>query len=192
MIDKKEFNSMVGELTDFDSKREDIIKNSRDILKLSKQAIYNVHRGDLNYAKKNLDEAKKMIGSIKSEIKKDNNLDTIGAFNAALQEFVEGITYYSYVKDGKIPTKKELKVDTTNYLLGICDLTGELGRRAVFLTIDKKYDEVKKIYDVVSDIFGEFLKFDFRNGELRKKSDSIKYNMKKIEEIMYDIQKLQQ
>ena len=57
--------------------------------------------------------------------------------------------------------------------------------------VEKKFDEVKKIYDVVSEIFGEFLKFDFRNGELRKKSDSIKYNMKKIEEIMYDIQKLQ-
>ncbi|MBT7927970.1 hypothetical protein HN695_06565, partial [Candidatus Woesearchaeota archaeon] len=28
---------------------------------------------------------------------------------------------------------------------------------------------------------------DLRNGELRKKSDAIKWNLKKIEDILYDI-----
>jgi len=181
---------MASELTSFDAKREEVIKKSRDILKLSKQAVYNVHRNDLNYAKKNLDDAKEIIDSIKAEIKKDSNLETIGAFGAGLQEYVEGLTYYSYIKTGNIPTRKDVGVDTENYLLGICDLTGELGRKAVFLAIDKKFDEVKKIHEVVSEIYGEFLKFDFRNGELRKKSDSIKYNLKKIEELMFDIRKL--
>lgn len=190
MLDKKDFNRMATELSEFDSKREEIIKDSRDILKLSKLAVYHAHRGDLNYAKKNIEDAKVMIGQIKAEIKKIKGLDSIGAFSAALQEWVEAATYYGYLRTGNIPTKKDLDVDTENYLLGVCDLTGELGRKAVFLTIDKKFDEVKKIHEVVSEIYGEFLKFDFRNGELRKKSDTIKYNLKKIEEIMYDIRKL--
>jgi hypothetical protein len=31
------------------------------------------------------------------------------------------------------------------------------------------------------------LDFDFRSGELRKKSDAIKWNLKKIEDILYDL-----
>jgi len=54
-------------------------------------------------------------------------------------------------------------------------------------TINEEYDEIKFIKEFVSDIYNEFLKFEFRNGELRKKSDSIKWNLKKIEEIIYDI-----
>ena len=37
------------------------------------------------------------------------------------------------------------------------------------------------------EIYGEFLKLHLRNGELRKKSDAIKWNLKKLEEVMYDI-----
>ena len=73
------------------------------------------------------------------------------------------------------------------YLLGLCDLTGELGRRSVFATIDSNFEEVKKIRDIVDSIYKAFLEFDLRNSELRKKSDSIKWNLKKIEEILYDL-----
>jgi hypothetical protein len=48
----------------------------------------------------------------------------------------------------------------------------------------KKALEIK---DVVDEIYGEFLKMDLRNSELRKKSDQIKWNLKKLEEIAYDI-----
>ena len=54
---------------------------------------------------------------------------------------------------------------------------------------NKDPDEVVRIKDCVEEIFGEFLKIDLRNGTLRKKSDSIKWNLKKLEEIMYDIKK---
>ena len=45
----------------------------------------------------------------------------------------------------------------------------------------------EKIKELVHDIYGEFLKLHLRNGELRKKSDAIKWNLKKLEEVMYDI-----
>ncbi|MBR9676253.1 hypothetical protein GOV05_04550 [Candidatus Woesearchaeota archaeon] len=187
MIDKKEFNRMASELSGFNEKREEIIKTSRDILKFSKQSIYYLHRDEFNYAKKGIDQAKKLIGEVKAKIKKDASLNTIGAFNAALQEYVEATTYYDFLKKGVVPSKKDVGVDTENYLLGICDLTGELARKAIFYTIDKKFGEVRKIHKTVSEVYEQFLKFNFRNSELRKKSDSIKYNLKKIEEVLYDI-----
>src|SRR3989338_3960973 len=58
---------------------------------------------------------------------------------------------------------------------------------AIYDVIHKNFNEAEKIKELVHDIYGEFLKLHLRNGELRKKSDSIKWNLKKLEEVMYDI-----
>ena len=186
MLNKQEFLKMAGDMASLDKKREDIIKDSRDILKLSKQAVYDIHRDELNYAKKKIDEAKIGIDLIKKTLTKAKGLD-VGAFNAAQEEWAEAKCYYNFVKDGKVPSKKVLGVKTDIYLGGLSDLTGELGRRAVILATNGKTADVKKIRDVIDEIFGQFLKFDFRNGDLRKKSDSIKWNLKKVEEVYYDL-----
>jgi hypothetical protein len=55
--------------------------------------------------------------------------------------------------------------------------------------IDDKKNEALKIREAVEEIYGEFLNFDLRNGELRKKSDQIKWNMQKLEDLVYDLKK---
>ena len=92
----------------------------------------------------------------------------MGAYNAAVQEFVEGYSYYYFIKENRLISDTELKVGEENYLLGICDLTGELARRAVFSVVNENYNEVEKIKDFISVIYNEFLNFDLRNSELRK------------------------
>ena len=91
------------------------------------------------------------------------------------------------MKNRRIPTKSDLDVSAEDYLSGICDLTGELVRKAIYDVIHKNFNEAEKIKELVHDIYGEFLKLHLRNGELRKKSDSIKWNLKKLEEVMYDV-----
>ena len=174
------FDKLRKEIEDKDKERERIIVESRPVIKNSKQAIYSIHRGDM-------DDAKKLIDIAESSLKKLKSEQNIGAYNAALQEYVEAITYYHYVQKGELLEFEKMNIDPENYLLGLCDLTGELGRRAVYSVINETYDEVKKINEFVSLIHDEFVKFEFRNSELRKKSDSIKWNLKKIEEIMYDL-----
>ncbi len=183
---QKIFSRIKKELEKKDEIRETIIKNSRPIIKVSKQAIYALHRDSINEAKKYLDNAEKELNKLKDILKTKSNL-RVGAYNAAVQEFVEAYSYYYFVKENRLISDTELKVDEENYLLGICDLTGELARRAVFSVVNENYNEVEKIKDFVSVIYNEFLNFDLRNSELRKKSDSIKWNMKKIEEVLYDL-----
>jgi len=182
MTDMKFFDRLRKELEKKDEVRECVIISSRPVIKSSKQAIYAIHRDELEKAKELLDKAGKDIETIKKLQRPE-----INAFGAALQEYAEAMTYYYFVKEDRLITDKEIEVDAENYLLGVCDLTGELGRKAVFSVVDNKTEEVKKIQEFVSQIYNEFLKFSFRNSELRKKSDSIKWNLKKIEEIMYDL-----
>jgi len=185
MIDKKIFAKLRKEMEERDILREKLIVNSRPILKESKQVIYALHRNDIVSAKKSLDSARMALIDLK-KIAEDSSLE-VGAFYSALQEYTEAACYYYFVKEDRLADNNELLVDGENYLLGLCDLTGELARRAVFSVVNENYHEIKKIQEFVETIHNEFLEFELRNGEIRRKSDSIKYNLKKIEDIMYDL-----
>ena len=183
MLNKSEFSKIRNEMHKTDMKREEIIQTSREIITISKQIIYAAQRNELK-------EAEKSIKNIKDKIKKLRKINILTDTNinsVAFHEYVEAIAFYEFVKNKKIPTRASLGVSAEDYLSGLCDLTGELVRKAIFDVIHKKFDEAAKIKELVHDIYGEFLKLHLRNGELRKKSDSIKWNLKKLEEVMYDI-----
>ena len=184
MLDKKEFVNIRKEMEEVEKKRELLIQKSREIIKLSKLIIYSLHRNDLKSASNTVEQIKKEKTRLEKISKK--RLDT-DMNKVAIQEYVEALCYYGFVKDSKIPTKSSLNVDTEDYLLGLCDLTGELGRRAVMDVINKRFEDALKIKELVDEIYGEFLKFNLRNSELRKKSDSIKWNLKKLEDVIFDI-----
>lgn len=175
------------ELQAYDSKREELIKQSRVVLKKSKMLIYAIHRKDM-----------KGIDSLFKDVKKDkDNLDKIaklksklldeGSYSAACQEYVEAAAFLEFEKSHLLPSAKKLGVSTSDYLMGLADLTGELTRLAVASAIKGQYEKVGYIKDFVAELWGEMLEFDFRNSGLRRKFDSIKYNLNKIEDIRYDI-----
>lgn len=187
MINKKEFLKLSQEIKRYDQEREKLIKKSRDILKLSKQIIYAIHRD-------NLKEAKQLITKIESEKKKAENITKFnsgllyeGSYRVSIQEYVEALLYYYFVKEGRLVNSGEINVTADHYVLGLCDLTGEFVRRAVFLAGKGKTEKVVKIRDVVDEIYGELLNFDFREPNIRKKFDSIKYDLKKLEDLVLNL-----
>jgi predicted translin family RNA/ssDNA-binding protein len=187
MINRDDFLRLKKELDDFEEKREETIAVSRQILKLSKQAIYSVHRHEMKEAGKLIGQAEKSIAVMRKNVLCNPKLDFVGAYSSAMQEYVEAKCYLEFIKNGKVPSQKELDVQVEDYLLGLCDLTGELGRKTVLAAISKDYKMVVTIRDLVDEIHGLFLQLNLRNGELRKKSDSIKWNLKKVEDVLYDV-----
>jgi predicted translin family RNA/ssDNA-binding protein len=187
MLDKKDFLKLKKELEEFDQKRETIIIKSREITRFSKHAIFFIHNKEINEAKQKLNEAKKIINELNKIIKTNKKLYSVNAFSQGMQEYCEAVCYLGYVTNKKITSNNVIKADYEDYLLGLCDLTGELSRKAVMLAIEEKYNEINEIKIIVENIFKNFLDLKIRNSELRKKSDAIKWNLKKIEEIIYDI-----
>jgi len=186
MIAKKDFENMRKELDDLDNQREVLIKKSRDIVKLSKKVIYSVHRNEIKQAGDFVKQIKSSVAELDKTAKKTPMLYYSGPFKIAIQEFVEAACYYEFVKNKKVPSAKELKADTEYYLLGLCDLTGELVRKAINSAINNDYDKALFIKKFVNDIYNELMLFEFRN-ELRKKFDSIKYDLKKLDDLALGI-----
>ena len=187
MIDKKAFAQLRQQFEQYDALREELIKQSRDILKNSKAAIYSLHRGETKTAEAQLSEARKTIKKIELLIKKDPHLARVGAWSEALEEYVEASCYYEYTQKQQLPTTAELGVDAEIYLPGICDLVGELTRRAVNAAIKKDYKTTLTIKDFVTELYEELMLFDLRNIPARKKFDSIKYSLEKLEEVALNV-----
>jgi translin len=187
MINKKSFAAMRKELEQFDSLRENLIRTSRDLLKLSKATIYNIHRHNLSEASKQLKKARTYITKIKSLIRKNALLAQVGAYSEALEEYVEAACYYGFIKKNKLPTAKELGVDTVVYIQGVCDLVGELVRKAINSSIKGDFKTALKIRDFVEEIYEELMMFDFRNSPVRRKFDSIKYGLDKLENLILEL-----
>lgn len=176
MLNPADFKELMHEMKEADARREKLIQLSRDIIRESKLIIYALQRDEKS-------DIKKIQGLFK-QLRKES---ATGIEDTAVQEYVEALCFYRYVHDTKIPSRQELGVDTENYLMGLCDLTGELVRKAVKDVIEKRYESARAITMLVEEIYGAFLQLDLRNGPLRQKSDSIKWNLQKLEHLMLDI-----
>ena len=187
MIDKKDILDIKKIIAESDQTRENIIITSRGILKNSKKAIYAVHRKDIKGAVKLITEAEKDIKKVDKIISGYSKLEFSTSFFSALQEYVEAKTFIAFISGKKIPGFSELSVSVDNYLLGLCDLAGELERVAVNSAIERDFELVYKIRDFLLELQDLFLELNLSNGELRKKSDSIKWILKKVESVIYDI-----
>ena len=187
MLNKNDFKEMREEFNSFDNNREIVIKKSRDVLKLSKQVIYSVHRGDMKESLNLVKKIKSEKDKVEEMVSRSSKLESIGAYRVAIGEYVEALLYYNCIKNKKILTHKALKVTTEHNLVRLIDLTGELGRKAVHLAGNGEFKKVVGIRDAVSEIYGMLLKFDFRESDVRRKFDSVKYDLKKLEDLVLDL-----
>jgi translin len=178
------FTQLQNKIKNYDAQREELIKKSRDVLKLSKLIIYAVHRDEITNATKLIKQIESERTKLNQIAKKNTKLQFEGSYKVAIQEYVEAILYYNFIKTGKLIN---LKVLPEHFILGLADLPGELVRKAVFLAGKGHVDKVIKIKDAVDNIYGEMLKFDFRNNDIRRKVDGIKYDLRKLEDLVLDL-----
>ncbi|MBN1377568.1 hypothetical protein JW949_04535 [Candidatus Woesearchaeota archaeon] len=186
VVNKKEFEKIRKILDNESSEREKVIKISREIRRSSKKSIYEVQKNNFRKAKKYIDDTGKKVKEVNKIIKKHPSVS--GSANPGLEEYSEAVLFYNYVKNNKIVSFKDINVDEKNYLSGMADFTGELVREATQKAIENNTKKMKEIRKTVDSIFEQFLQFDFENGILRKKRDSIKWNLKRLQEMEYDLE----
>jgi len=167
---------------DEDSARDKVITISRDIIKQSKKIISAVHKEEIDAARKLIPAIEKSL----KEITKNYGISRTGSFDVAVQEYIEAILYLEYVATGKVVAHTKFDSSASNYIMGLCDFVGELQRRSVMQIAKGNNTEIKKIYKDVEIIYTELLDISMR-GEMRKKFDSLKYIMIRMEEMQMQL-----
>jgi len=79
-------------------------------------------------------------------------------------------------------------IDLEDYLNGVSLVPKELSRLCINCVRASNYDLPRRIAAFVNDLYGGFRLLNLRNDTLRRKFDGVKYDIQKIEEVLYDIE----
>lgn len=195
MLNAKLFGELKKEYNAYELARRELITVSSGVLSKAKQAIFALHRDDEKEAARLLDEVEKTFAVLGKKFGKIDGLQWEGAYRAALEEYVEAKLFYGFLQGGSRAQRTVLvnrkgqsfaRIDADTYLAGLSDLTGELTRKCVQRATEHRVVEVEKLVEEVRLIIGELIKFDI-TGYLRTKYDQAKQNLRRVEEVLYDI-----
>ncbi len=166
--------------------RRKLIARSNEALSASKRAIFALQRGDKATAKKLLSEASKLFATSEAGFKTFPHLKHEGSHAAALEEYAEALLFQMYVEKGVLGQLEARVSDPKVYIAGLSDATGEIVRYTLRQITEGKTDEVKHARDTVEMVIEFMMSLDL-TGYLRTKFDQAKKNLRKLEEMMYDL-----
>jgi len=114
------------------------------------------------------------------------------AFAAVLIEYLSNRTLLSLEKTSEILGIKpewsdRLSLPVEDYLHALITVVNELSRLAVNAVTLGNFEEPLKISALVKDLFTGFSMLNLKNDTLRRRFDGLKYDIKKIEEVVYDV-----
>ncbi|XP_019444323.1 PREDICTED: translin-like [Lupinus angustifolius] len=121
-----------------------------------------------------------------------------GDWKSETQSVVSLLTFMHWLETGNLLEHKEAEdklglnnsefgLDVEDYLIGVCFMSNELPRYVVNQVTAGDYDCPRKVLKFLTDLHAAFRLLNLRNDFLRKKFDGMKYDLRKVEEVHYDV-----
>ena len=180
---KSSLKSIHDELQSIESRREHLIKESRDIVILCSQSIISLHQGNTQESQLKLDKAKNLYLSLKT-VAQD---DLLRYLSMSEQELVEANLLMNIVKNESLLGIDDIGVSSQAYLFGILDCIGEIKRMVYDMVRYGKYDKAESLFIVMQEIYSAIYPFSIYdniiNG-IRKKLDLSKILIENTRELI--------
>jgi len=159
-----------------DKVRERALRSSREIIIGCRRAIQKIHQNTMRDAKTNINKASKKLQELYALTKGYPELYHAGFVENAAQELVEAHCLYNVMKGKDLPDPDELQTTYSSYLLGLCDLVGELRRTALDSIREGKAKKADDYLSMMEDIYDVIIRFDYPSGliPIKKKQDMVR------------------
>ena len=180
---KISLKSINDELRLIENRREQLIKESRDIIILCSQSIISLHQGHIQESQLKLDKAKDLYFSLKTLAQ----TDLLRYLSMSEQELVECSLLMSIVKNEALPGLDEIGVSSQAYLFGILDCIGEIKRMVYDMVRLNRYDQAEYLFTVMQEIYSEIYPFSIYDNivsGIRKKLDVCKILIENTRELI--------
>lgn len=174
---------LYNELRSYEDARERVIQTSIRVTRLSKSVIYSLIRNDMEAAQRHLKDMEAAAAELRSLVSRYPMFYNSGA--QGLQEYVEAVSLWTYLREGRLPTLEELGVDVMTYLMGVADIAGELGRKTNEELVRGNLDLARRLKEAVERLYIDMLSLEPRDFELRKKVDYISNQANWISEKLF-------
>jgi translin len=119
------------ELRGREAARDEVMSRARRMRMLSKQTILLIHNDAKVKAAANLEDARKLFEETRPHVERYPELNYYEDVEAALEEYAEATILLGLETKSAYPEPEDIGVGLTSYLLGLCDVPGELRREAL-------------------------------------------------------------
>ena len=159
-----------------DKVRERALKSSREIIISCRRAIQSVHQKKMKEAQNNIKNASSNLQILYDLTKPHPELFHAGFVENAAQELVEASCLYNIIKGKELPDPDELQTTYSSYLMGLCDLVGELRRTALDSIRKGESKKADEYLNMMEEIYEVIIRFDYPSGliPIKKKQDMVR------------------
>jgi predicted translin family RNA/ssDNA-binding protein len=185
MISKNLITNLKLEIEDSGRARSRIISRTHHLGREAKHAVFKLQRGEKK-------EAGQALANLEKELKALVNTATAaglrneGSLKAVIEEYLEAVYLACALQNKSLPVKHAFTVSAEEQLGALADLTGELVRAAVLDATKGNFKRIQVYRDACEELFGALLQMDL-HSILRQKRDDARRNLKRLEEILYDV-----
>jgi len=148
------------ELAEKDKIKQEIQLAAHRAIRLSKQAIFQIHKANLEKAEETLGEVKKILEKIRSLTEDYPKLFYMGTVDSAFQEYAEANILLSLIKESRFVSFDELDIPMTSYVLGLADVIGELRRRALDSLRNGEMKKAENCLQLMETIYEEIINLE--------------------------------
>lgn len=204
LLPNEELKALRERMEHRDQLRETLIKRCRDGQKAAKQAIFALHRQDPKKAKKLMDECQDMIQKDLLPIVEEEPFLRRGSFSNFLEEYAEAKLFYAWIfgdtsqvpdmapamPDARFLTQENFSpvvLEPTEYLGGLCDLTGEVGRFGVHQATQRDEEAVKLCLGTNRSVLTALQMMERFPKDIGKKMGQLQQSVEKLERILYEM-----
>ena len=163
-------------IDDKDKIREQALRSSREIIIGCRKAIQLIHQDLMKDAISNIKKANTKLQDLYNLTESHPDLHHAGFVENAAQELVEAHCFYNIMKGKELPDPDEIKTTYSSYLMGLCDLVGELRRTALDSIRAGKAKNADNYLDMMEEIYDVIIRFDYPSGliPIKKKQDMVR------------------
>lgn len=186
---------------------KEIEENTRKMITYL-QVIHQDQEGALNQIQVICDRCKTILSDVKKSYSDLGQLVESGLYykfydhwKLVTQKLCFVVTLIHYLESGSLKTRADVAstlglnteekdgfhLSIEDYLFGLLMLVSELARFAVNAVTNGDYKRPIHISQFVAEINAGFRLLSLKNDGLRKRYDVLKYDVKKIEEVVYDL-----
>ena len=131
------------------ARREKLIKESREVIALSARSIICIHNSKFEEAK----ELQKLAIQNLSELRKIAGSDLVRYILSPEIELVECSIVLALSTNSEFPSRRQLKVESGSYILGLLDSIGEM-KRMVYDNIRRsEFERAEKIFSIMEKLY---------------------------------------
>jgi translin len=156
--------------------KEHVLRLSRSIVINCRKSIQKMHQNQFDEAIHLIQVSSALISELYDTSEKFPDISSAGYAENASQEYVEANCLYQILQGKDLLDPIQLHTSNTAYLTGLCDVVGELRRKALDMMLNGKFESAHGILDIMEDIYDAILRFDYPSSlvPIKRKQDVLR------------------